>query len=307
MEGYYGRANTTGERWKLGVPLGKRMNAFWHSFEGLFKRLGCLLYPPHCAACQQEAPLGTHLCMACQKEAQSLSLLPQEIGEASSPTNSVGTLLHGTTCGGRARDGPPTSRLFVCLQCSRPFDGAAPLPGRCPDCQSRNPAFTSAVAAKRTSGVVRELIHCFKYEGGWYLAPTLAGWMEKAWKDPRLADPPPGALIPVPLHRWKEFRRGYNQSLLLARALAPRCRIPVVEALERVRDTGTQTRLHRSERMRNLRGAFRIRPRVESRIRGIHVVLVDDVLTTGATLDACASVLKRAGAESVRALAVARG
>lgn len=283
------------------------MNALWPYLRGLCEKVGGLLYPPHCAACQQEAPARAHLCVACQREAQSLSLLPQETNETNALRNSVKALLLELTPPVESLSVRPAPPPRVCQQCSRPFNGVAPLPERCPDCLIRNPSFTCAVAAKRTSGVVRSLIHSFKYEGGWYLAPTLAGWMEKAWRDPRLTHPPPGALIPVPLHRWKQFKRGYNQSLLLARALTRGCGIPIVEALERVRDTGTQTRLHRSERMRNLQGAFRIRPRAESGIRGIHVVLIDDVLTTGATLDACASVLKRAGAESVRALAVARG
>jgi competence protein ComFC len=236
--------------------------------EALGEALGRVLYPPHCTLCLVGTRVGCHLCTGCE---------------------------------GRVR-------LVVgarCRQCSRPFPGAEPLPERCADCVSRQPAYECAVAAYNATGVVREVVHQFKYNGKRYLAGTLADWMALGLGDSRLVSPAVDMLIPVPLYPGKLRQRGFNQALLLAEEVHRRSRLPMVEVLARVRDTGTQTRLQREARLGNLRGAFGVRPGrgVENR----HVLLIDDVLTTGATLEACASVLKKAGAASVRALTVARG
>jgi ComF family protein len=108
------------------------------------------------------------------------------------------------------------------------------------------------------------------------------------------------ALIPVPLHGSRLRERGFNQSALLARELAARWRLPSVEnALERTRATTTQTRLTPGERHRNVSGCFRVAPGAMESLRGAHVVLVDDVVTTGATLNACAEVLLEGGVRIV--------
>lgn len=179
-----------------------------------------------------------------------------------------------------------------------------PLPSRCADCTEAGWAFECAVAVLAVSGPVREVVHQLKYEGKAYLAPTLSQWMVAGLDDARLRSPPVDALVPVPLYAARQRQRGFNQARLLAAELGRIRSFPVLDALERVRDTGTQTRLGRKQRMTNLCGAFRCRSEA---VRGAHLVVVDDVLTTGATLDACARALRQAGAASVRALAVARG
>ena len=108
------------------------------------------------------------------------------------------------------------------------------------------------------------------------------------------------ALLPVPLAPVRQRERGYNQSALLARALAARWRVPVWEdCLARARATRTQTRLTPDERRGNVSGAFRVSENAAPRLRGAHVVLVDDVVTTGATLAACAAELFGAGARVI--------
>ncbi len=143
------------------------------------------------------------------------------------------------------------------------------------------------------------IVHALKY-GGW---PAVAHEMGAALA--RLSWPPDviaerTALAPVPLAPDRERERGYNQSTVLARALAPRWHVPVWDdVLERFRATATQTRLTPEERRHNVSGAFRVRAGARARLVGAHVVLVDDVITTGATLAACAGALFGGGARII--------
>jgi ComF family protein len=116
------------------------------------------------------------------------------------------------------------------------------------------------------------------------------------------------ALVPVPLHRWRMLKRGFNQSSLLARAVSARTGLPsLLDSLVRHRATRSQQGLGAIERARNITsGSFEVPPGRRSRIEGRRLILVDDVLTTGSTLSACASVLQRAGAASVDVLVLAR-
>jgi ComF family protein len=151
-------------------------------------------------------------------------------------------------------------------------------------------------------GALRNIMHAFKYEGRRGLARPLAGMMRAAGGELlRDAD----LVVPVPLHPWRRLRRGFNQAEDLARRLD----VPVLSALVRVRPTAPQTGLTAAARRRNVRGAFRVSPirwRVRQRLDGARVVLVDDVRTTGATLEACAAALLDAGVRDVRALTAAR-
>jgi competence protein ComFC len=269
------------------------------------------LYPPFCILCHTPAPeksgsIAMPLCLGCETEARSLRLpLATLPAGAQAQTQATGPASGSTEPQGSSPSMGPS--MALCLQCSRSFHGAPPLPPRCADCETRNPAFNFAVASHRTTGVIRELIHKFKYEGARFLAGPLADWLHDSLNDPRLKSPPPDFIVPIPLHWWKQLRRGFNQSALLAHELSRRTRLPVLDALRRIRSTGTQTQLTRHERLSNLTRAFRVRPRVSNELRGKHILLLDDVITTGSTLDACARELQRADAASVRALAVTRG
>jgi len=158
-------------------------------------------------------------------------------------------------------------------------------------------------AAGDYEGTLREIIHAFKYEGRRSLAPRLSAMMRVAAAD-LLNDA--ACAVPVPLHPWRRVRRGFNQADDLARGLG----LPVVHALWRVRATPQQMGLPAAARQRNVRGAVRLSPFMRRsplarRLAGSVVVLVDDVRTTGATLEACAQVLKEAGAREVRAVTAA--
>lgn len=166
------------------------------------------------------------------------------------------------------------------------------------------PAYQRARAAARYSEVVRELIHLLKYGDRLDLVGALACWMARAGGE-LLADA--DALVPVPLHWSRLWQRRFNQSSALARGIAEQHRIPVADhLLVRARATRPQFGLPRSERAQNVQGAFKVPPSVRGEARGKKLVLVDDILTTGATADACTKALLRAGASRVDVLVLAR-
>jgi ComF family protein len=146
-----------------------------------------------------------------------------------------------------------------------------------------------------TIGTGQRIVHALKYEGWWKVADGMAARMARLdW--PRDVVDERAALVPVPLAASRRRQRGYNQSECLARALAPLWGVPVrPDVLERARDTETQTRLSPEDRVRNVLGAFRTRSAARDSLRGAHVVLVDDVVTTAATLNACAAALRDTG------------
>ena len=150
-------------------------------------------------------------------------------------------------------------------------------------------------------GVLRQAIHRFKYERLAGLAEPFGEMLADYWRGELLtAD----WLIPVPLHPSRERDRGYNQSELLARSLARRVDVPVSsKGLRRTRATAVQMTLNAAQRRENVAGAFEC---IEARVRGARVMLIDDVGTTGATLDACAQAVLKAGAASVMGLTLAR-
>jgi competence protein ComFC len=191
-----------------------------------------------------------------------------------------------------------------CAKCSEPFTGAITQTFSCANCEHRLLHFDCAVAAYRSRGLVRKLVHEFKYGRQRQLRHPLAAWLAETMRDPRLRGRHFDLIVPVPLHRARQRERGFNQALLLADLLSRQIAVPLRDLLERIRYTTTQTAYDRSERMENLRDAFRLREKMD--VRELRVLLIDDVLTTGSTLSECARVLKAAGALSVHAATAAR-
>jgi competence protein ComFC len=191
-----------------------------------------------------------------------------------------------------------------CQVCSRPYTGEMGAPFSCPDCEDHPPAFDCVATRYQANSIVRDLIHRFKYSGEFHLRRLLANWLEEALSDPRISQEPFDALVPVPLHATRIRERGYDQIAALVEVVAKRSHRPVWSCLRRSRYTESQTRFSRKERLQNLRNAFELRKGTS--VLGKRLLLVDDVLTTGSTLDECARILKAHGAKSVRAITVAR-
>jgi ComF family protein len=226
-----------------------------------------LLYPATCTICRNNLRAGEYLCNGC--EAKIVRIVAP-----------------------------------FCETCSEPFEGSITNAFTCANCAHRTIYFDAAVAAYRGRGIVRDVIHEFKYGRQIHLRHLVARWLLAALDDERLRGISLDVIVPVPLHPARQRERGFNQAGLLAELLSAETSVPSKPLLERIRYTTTQTALDRSERMENLHNAFRLRKNAD--VRGLRVLLIDDVLTTGSTLSECARVLKRAGAMSVHAATAAR-
>ena len=207
-----------------------------------------------------------------------------------------------------------------CARCGSPLESSS---GACADCRDNfadnfagaAPPFESMRSVFRFEGAIRRAVHRFKYDGKWAFAAPLAREMiallENQSSAPRIPIERIEIVAPVPLHGWRKFRRGYNQSALLAQAIAahfqktvPNNGVLFADILRRSRYTPPQVELDREARGDNVRGAFAVR---ENYSPGGAILLIDDVCTTGATISECARVLKSAGAAEVYALTLARG
>lgn len=226
-----------------------------------------LIYPPLCLRCQ--APVAEHgaLCASCWQAVAFVA--------------------------------PP-----FCAVCALPFEFHVAPGALCGTCTAAPPAFTAARSVCLYDDASRNLVLAFKHGGRLEGVAAMARWMARAAEDLLDKDT---LLVPVPLYRWRLWRRGFNQSAVLAEAVGRftgTCADPL--ALRRVRATPSQAGLSRSARIRNVAGAFRLRPGHEETVRGRTVVIVDDVLTTGATVEACARAVVKAGARSAAVLTFAR-
>src|SRR5213594_2391409 len=226
-----------------------------------------LLYPPTCTICGGSVRGDEYLCNVCEAKAARI-IAP------------------------------------FCEKCSEPFEGSITSAFMCANCAHRTIYFEAAVAAYRGRGIVRQIVHEFKYGRQIHLRHLVARWLHAALDDERLRGRRFDVILPVPLHATRLRERGFNQASLLAALLSAQTSISSKPVLERIRYTTTQTALDRAERMENLHNAFRLRKNAD--VRGLRVLLIDDVLTTGSTLNECARVLKRAGALSVHAATAAR-
>ena len=192
----------------------------------------------------------------------------------------------------------------VCERCGVPPEIPARNPAPCPDCRDCPPAYRRARSALFFSGPGGSLVRAYKYSSNPYLAGAclrllLAGG--DRWYDWEKYD----RVVPVPLHPRKTRERGFDQAVVLAAGLTRKTGIPLDrKSLVRIRYTGTQTRLDRKARMENIQGAFLVTG--EDRVRGASILLIDDVHTTGATVNECAETLMKAGAENVDVLTLAR-
>lgn len=192
----------------------------------------------------------------------------------------------------------------LCPVCGIPFESRVEEDHICGECLEKRPYFDMLAAPYLYEGGIMDVIHQIKYSGKTYLAKSLGALLASLARE-RIGDTKGMLMMPVPLHPRRLKERGFNQSLVLARAVAPLLdtRIDFL-SLRRVRYTRPQTGLKRDERRRNVRGAFGLAD--NPGLKGKTVILVDDVTTTGNTLNECARALKRAGCERVFCLTLAR-
>lgn len=245
--------------------------AFGDALVGLIRRGGTValdaVLPPRCIACGKGVDAPRSLCGTCWG---SLAFI----------------------------DGP------VCAQCGLPFEHEAGEGALCGGCIALPPVFARARAALRYDEASRGLILAFKHGDRLEGARLFGRWLARA-AEPLLAEAE--MIAPVPLHRWRLFLRLYNQSAILAGALGEATGKPVLpDLLVRRRWTPSQSGRNADERRANVRRAFAVPERHLGRLEGRRVLLVDDVLTTGATVEASAAALLRAGARAVDVATLAR-
>jgi len=228
-----------------------------------------LVYPRQCFCCGASAPQDfRYFCWDCWSEIQPLQ--------------------------------PP-----FCQRCGDPVAGAVEHQFVCFSCTGTPPFFNFARSATRYSGVIVDALRKLKYEQALWLAPDLArllvATVHSEYHNERF-----DFVIPVPLHPMRRRERGYNQSALLAQTLAKQLNTTFLpRVLKRIRPTISQTNLTAVNRLSNVSGAFGISK--SKKIANHKILLVDDVMTTGATVNACAKTLKKNGATSVHVITVARG
>jgi len=255
------------------MPHLSTMNSLGHAFNRGFEIALSGLFPPRCAGCN------------CWNEDIFCATCREQLRYLTTP---------------------------LCQVCGKPFDPLAKGAHLCAECRPNRyhkpPAFTALRSCYVFEGPVREAVHRYKYENRTVLAVALADVLAEFWQHgcgDSLETPQLDVVTAVPLHWWRRYRRGYNQSELLANRLAEQLQVPAKVLLQRIRPTRPQIYLGHNQRAGNVKNAFVMEKRASS-VKKKSVLLIDDVCTTGATLRECARVLKRAGAQSVYGLTLAR-
>ena len=205
-------------------------------------------------------------------------------------------------CSPCLRSPEPLRADFFCVDCKMPFVNRFPLDqtGRCSLCRLGLQGFDAVYTYGSYEGPLRDLVHLYKYQGVQPLARYFGDLLAIALPRDRRFD----VIVPMPLHWTKRWQRGFNQSELLAEEIGRSWNVPVRNIVTRKRSTAPQAGLTNAKRRANVQNAFSLKP--GARLNGQSVLLVDDVITTGATASACARALRRAGAKHVSVLAVAR-
>jgi ComF family protein len=205
-------------------------------------------------------------------------------------------------CSRCLKEPAPFVAEHFCAACRTPFLNRAPLDesGRCAMCRLGLAGYDAVYSYGSYEGALRKLVHLLKYGGVRPLARPLGGYLARVLPREQRFD----LIVPMPLHWRRRWQRGFNQAELLAREIARRWNAPVGNVVRRVRFTASQAGLTLAQRRLNVRGAFSAKRGV--RLDGMRVLLVDDVLTTGASAGACARALKRAGTAHVALLTLAR-
>jgi competence protein ComFC len=233
-----------------------------------------LLYPSVCAICDESLSAGRALCDGCDA------------------------------------DLPRLAKPF-CEKCGEPFPGEIDGEFACPNCNKQKFAFEFSRPAMVRDERTLDMIHRLKYGRELHLAKELGRLATEAFADSRLAPAlsEKWPLVPVPLHWRRQQHRHFNQAEEIARVVATQTNLTMVKALKRSRATEHQTRLTRSQRLKNLRGAFAITSAGLAQIEKYPAgaILVDDVLTTGSTVNECAKTLRRAGFQKIAVITVMRG
>lgn len=193
----------------------------------------------------------------------------------------------------------------ACKTCGYPYFGSVIAPRECPHCTELEPVFQKGKTLFLAKGPGRSLLHALKYHQGFYILKDLARMIQN---NAHFREFLRGAiLVPVPLHPAKLRERGFNQSEHIARTLLENSDAQAVEPLlERREFTDSQTRLDRKDRLQNVKNAFALSTS-SNLIKASHYILVDDVFTTGSTLNACARTLSAAGVTHLRAVAIGHG
>lgn len=191
-----------------------------------------------------------------------------------------------------------------CALCGMPFDVPVEAGTQCGECLAYPPVYTRARSVMIYDDASKPLPLGLKHHDRTHAVPGLAALMFRAGGE---FLPSVDLIVPVPLHRWRLFSRRYNQSAMLAQAIGRLSGKPVgVDTLQRIRATPIQGHLNREERRKNIAGAIRLHPRHVHDVKNRHVVLIDDVMTTGATVNECSRILLAKGAAEISVLTLAR-